>query len=241
MAGMKSDHYFVITGLMCNEMGLSGNELMIYAIIRGFSQDGESRYTGGRGYLANTLNISKPTVDKALNSLIRKGYIIKIDASHHDCQYYEYMADLEAERSLTTSKETLQGEENNFTGDSKEILQGESKNFTGGSKETLHNNIKENTEEKKKESIDNIKKTRFVAPTIEDIRAYCLEIGSGIDAEYFYDYYNSNGWMAGKNHMKDWKATVRNWERRQKKDQPRYQKQAYVNPFTELKRQEGLL
>ena len=242
MSRMKSDHYFIVTGMMCNEMQLSGNELMIYAIIRGFSQDGESKYTGGRGYLASTLNISKPTVDKALASLIKKGYIIKIDASHHDCQYYEYMADLNKERNLATSKEILLGESNNLAYGSKEILQGESNNFTGGSKEILPNNISNNIEEKKKESINNIKKTRFVAPTIDDIRAYCSEIGSNIDAEYFYDYYNSNGWMAGKNHMKDWKATVRNWGRRQNNtNQNRYQNQTYVNPFTELKRQEGMI
>ena len=58
------------------------------------------------------------------------------------------------------------------------------------------------------------KSTRFVKPTIEQVRAYCEKIQSSIDADYFYDHYESNGWkVGGKAPMKDWQATVRNWER----------------------------
>lgn len=59
------------------------------------------------------------------------------------------------------------------------------------------------------------KTTRFVKPTVEQLRDYCNERQNSIDAEYFFDYYESNGWKVGKSPMKDWKATVRNWERRQ--------------------------
>lgn len=52
---------------------------------------------------------------------------------------------------------------------------------------------------------------RFTPPTREDIIAFCLENGLIIDVDRFIDYYTSNGWMVGRNHMKDWKATVRNW------------------------------
>ena len=55
---------------------------------------------------------------------------------------------------------------------------------------------------------------RFVKPSIEEIRAYCTERGNSIDPDNFFDYYESKGWMIGKNHMKDWKAAVRTWERR---------------------------
>lgn len=58
------------------------------------------------------------------------------------------------------------------------------------------------------------KKTkRFVKPKVEEVEAYCRERQNGIDAHHFYDYYESNGWKVGKSPMKDWKATVRNWER----------------------------
>ena len=59
-------------------------------------------------------------------------------------------------------------------------------------------------------------KMKFIKPTIEEIEQYCLEKNYKIDFQYFYDYYESNGWKIGKNSMKDWKATVRNWERRNK-------------------------
>lgn len=54
-------------------------------------------------------------------------------------------------------------------------------------------------------------------PTVQDIKAYCIERGNNIDAETFYDYYESVGWKVGKKPMKDWKATVRYWETRNKK------------------------
>lgn len=92
--GMHSSNYCTIFGWMLNELQLSGNELLVYAIIYGFSQDGESRYKGGRGYLANTLNISKPTVDKALRSLTDKGYIQRTEVAVNGVQFVEYSADL---------------------------------------------------------------------------------------------------------------------------------------------------
>ena len=56
------------------------------------------------------------------------------------------------------------------------------------------------------------KRTRFTPPTREEVHAYCLERNNKVDAERFIDYYTSNGWMVGKNKMKDWKAAVRTWE-----------------------------
>ena len=68
-----------------------------------------------------------------------------------------------------------------------------------------------------KDSIGKVNnKGRFVKPTVEEVRAYCQERNNGIDAESFVDYYESKGWLIGKNHMKDWKAAVRTWENRRK-------------------------
>lgn len=65
---------------------------------------------------------------------------------------------------------------------------------------------------------DNNNTTTFVKPTVEEVKAYCLERNNGIDAEAFISFYESKGWMIGKNKMKDWKAAVRTWERSRKKD-----------------------
>lgn len=57
------------------------------------------------------------------------------------------------------------------------------------------------------------KRKRFEKPSISDIKQYCIERNNCVNAEQFYDYYESNGWKVGKNAMKDWKACVRTWER----------------------------
>nr|DAG01272.1 MAG TPA: replisome organizer [Myoviridae sp. ctk6V34] len=54
---------------------------------------------------------------------------------------------------------------------------------------------------------------RFVAPTVDEVRAYCTERNNSVDAQRFVDYYTANGWMVGKNKMKNWQAAVRTWER----------------------------
>lgn len=60
----------------------------------------------------------------------------------------------------------------------------------------------------------------FSKPSIQDIQAYCTERGNGINAERFYDTYESKGWKVGTAPMKDWKAAVRNWERRDAENNP---------------------
>ena len=57
------------------------------------------------------------------------------------------------------------------------------------------------------------KRKRFEKPTLSEIEQYCIERKNNVNAEHFFDYYESNGWKVGKNSMKDWKAAVRTWER----------------------------
>lgn len=61
---------------------------------------------------------------------------------------------------------------------------------------------------------ENIKRKVFKKPTLEELKEYCVSASLSVDYQYFYDYYESNGWKVGKNLMKDWKATLRNWNRR---------------------------
>ena len=49
-------------------------------------------------------------------------------------------------------------------------------------------------------------------PSLEEIESFCRERGNSVDAQYFYNYYQSNGWRVGKNPMRDWKAAVCAWE-----------------------------
>ncbi|MCR5763933.1 MAG: hypothetical protein K6G00_11185 [Treponema sp.] len=54
---------------------------------------------------------------------------------------------------------------------------------------------------------------QFQKPSVEEIAAYCMERGNSIDAQQFYDFYESKGWLVGKSKMKDWKSSIRTWER----------------------------
>ena len=66
----------------------------------------------------------------------------------------------------------------------------------------------------KSKSIEKETRKRFSPPTLEEVKDYCFERGNHVDAEQFIDFYSSKGWMVGKNPMKDWKACVRTWEKR---------------------------
>ena len=57
------------------------------------------------------------------------------------------------------------------------------------------------------------KVVKFVPPTVDEISEYCRERKNNVNPEKFFDFYESKGWMIGKNKMKDWKAAVRTWER----------------------------
>ena len=81
---------------------------------------------------------------------------------------------------------------------------------------------KEKTKEKEREKESKEKvasgdapSSRFVPPTVEEVREYCLERQNGIDPQAFVDFYASKNWMVGKSKMSDWKAfppmTERNW------------------------------
>lgn len=64
---------------------------------------------------------------------------------------------------------------------------------------------------------ENTKRKVFSTPTVDDVRAYCLERNNKVDPQSFVDFYESKGWMIGKNKMKDWKAAVRTWEKNETK------------------------
>ena len=62
------------------------------------------------------------------------------------------------------------------------------------------------------------KRKPFIPPTIAQIRQFCSDNNLSVDAEKFWNYYESNGWRVGKNKMKKWESAVRNWAR--KEDNP---------------------
>ena len=73
---------------------------------------------------------------------------------------------------------------------------------------------------KKKVALRNI-----IPPKFEDVKAYCEQRNNGIDAQSFIDFYESKGWMIGKNKMKDWQSAIRTWENKRKSELSSQKKQ----------------
>lgn len=89
------------------------------------------------------------------------------------------------------------------------------KNRTGTDEEPMRNtNNNVNNDNTENNIINMGRKSKFSPPTVDQIKAYCLERNNHVDAERFVDYYSANGWVQGKGKpIKDWKACVRTWER----------------------------
>lgn len=84
--------------------------------------------------------------------------------------------------------------------------------------ETPNVNDNENENETVKKETPNGVKKNFVPPTVSEVREYCESRNNGVDAQAFVNFYQSKGWMIGKNKMKDWKAAVRTWEQNNRRN-----------------------
>ena len=73
-------------------------------------------------------------------------------------------------------------------------------------------------EKEKEKEIERDIKGRFTPPSVDEVKAYCLERKNSVDPQAFVDFYESKGWMIGKNKMRDWKAAVRTWEKGRKRN-----------------------
>lgn len=89
MKTFTKDNYINIQGWMVTDLGLAGNELICYAVIYGFSQDGESQMTGGLSYLESCMNVSRQGVIKILKKLLAKE-LIKREENITDCKRVFY-------------------------------------------------------------------------------------------------------------------------------------------------------
>ena len=80
-------------------------------------------------------------------------------------------------------------------------------------------------------------RTHFTPPTLEEVKAYCIERNNNIDAEYFIDFQEARGWvLSNGKKMKDWKATIRTWERNNYNRKPvnKNSKEDAINVVKEL-------
>lgn len=89
---VKGENHIVIHGWMRTELGLKGNELLVYAIIYGFSQDDESRFYGSQQYLADWCGCEKRSIQNILNNLTDRGLLTKYEEYRNNVKYCQYVA-----------------------------------------------------------------------------------------------------------------------------------------------------
>lgn len=184
---MNDYSYIKIDGWMINHLKLSGNDLMIYALIFGFSHDGESYFSGGQKYICESVSASKPTVIKSLCFLEEKSLIIKEQLTINGVNFNKYRANLLVVKKL----------------------------YFGG-KETLPNNTINNIHNSLllKEPIVNNKpsreKNKFTPPDFEEVKNYFIEKGyTESSAKTAFDYYEAGNWTdKNGNPVKNWKQKM---------------------------------
>lgn len=185
--------YITILQEMRDTLGLKGNELLVYAVIYGYSQEGQGCFYGSLSHLCDICGIaSRQTAISTIKSLMDKGLINKTETTHNGVKYVSY----------TASK--------NWTGSPK-IGQGDSPKNGLNNKEDIYIN----------NTLSIKAAPKFKKPSVEEVREYCLERGNSVDAQAFVDFYESKGWKVGNAAMKDWRACVRTWESREKHSSPR--------------------
>lgn len=184
--------YYVITQEI--REAFEGKEADVFAVINGYSQEGQGCYFGSLALLSDYCGIkSKTTTQKILKSLIAKGAILKVEELRNGVKFCSYRVN------------------NNW--------QGMSKIGTGGIAEIDTNNKREININK--DSLYKGGSSHFQKPSLSEVAQYCRERANKVDPEQFYNFYESNGWKVGKNPMKDWHAAVRTWEKREKEVAPR--------------------
>lgn len=133
MAELKDRNYISIQAFMVKDLGLKGNELITYALIYGFSQDGENYFRGSLAYIAEWLNCSKNTAHNVVKSLVDKGFLDKKEKEINKVKFCEYMAVVPNEK-----------EENKDLDGRTKFLDTHTNNCDGGVQKTCTNNIKNN-------------------------------------------------------------------------------------------------
>lgn len=166
---IKDENYISIQGFMVTRLGLKGNELLVYAIIFGFSQDGACKYTGGIKYLIDWTNASKQTVITAIKNLVDKDLIIPEEVNSCGVRFVNYSINMDAVTNLTSGQKIRPG--------GQKIRPGVVKNFDRGGQKIRPNNINNNISNNINNNIDILSKCGKTAQEIvDDYHAICKSL-----------------------------------------------------------------
>lgn len=201
----KKAYYAIIPANVRYDRELNANAKLLYGEITALCNERGYCWASNQ-YFAELYGTSIKSVSRWISSLVKGGYI---NSSMH---YREGSKEVEYRfLSLSPMDKNVPtyGQKCPYPPD-KNVHTPMDKNVQENN--TVSNTTSNNTTNKGE------KRKRFVPPTVEEVRAYCIDRGNHIDPQSFVDYYTARGWMIGKNKMQDWKAAVRTWESRRKHD-----------------------
>lgn len=165
MAKIKNENFIAIQGFMVKELGLTGNELIAYALVYGFSQDDESEFKGSLNYVAEWLNCSRTTAFNLLNKLADDGFIKKTEKTINGVKFCNYSAtkpnneelkEIKLRKQIRKEKEKLERSSKKLNTCSKKY-NGCSKNLNEGvQKVDTHNNNIDNIKDNISETIGEV-------------------------------------------------------------------------------------
>ena len=222
---LSPENFLVIQGWMVTELDLKGNELLIYALIYGFTQSDDQWFDGSLKYIAEWTNSTVRGVQKSIAALVEKNLIEKEEFTKNktkSCRYRVW---------------------NKVRGGIEQSSWGYGTKFMGGIEQSSPNNINNNNiyntpytqysttlriecspqgdpppngSDEKKSRKD---KNSFVPPTLEEVTAYCASRGNKVDPKKFFKYYNTLDWFDAKGEkVKSWKHKCITWELSQSKN-----------------------
>ena len=185
----KKSYFAVIPANIRYDESLPPNAKLLYGEITALC-NAEGYCWASNKYFAELYGVSVVSISKWISLLADRGYISS------EIVYKEGTKQIEG-RYITIVNEPIKEK---FNTPIKEMFKDNN---------TSSNTTSNTTNEYK----DKPTVKRFTPPSLEEVQGYCKERNNHIDAQRFIDYYTSNGWMVGKNKMKDWKSAVRTWER----------------------------
>jgi DNA-binding transcriptional ArsR family regulator len=210
---MNKGYYAIIPANVRYDKSLTPNAKLLYGEITALCNE-KGYCWAGNDYFAGLYDVSKTSISKWISALRDCGYInIQLEYAEGTKQILN--------RYITLVKDPIEEKLNTPLRKVKDPIE----------EKLIVNNTVNNT------SNTTSNKGRFTPPTLDEVIEQCNRTGASIDPQGFIDFYESKGWMIGKNKMKCWKAAIRTWSR---KEREKKQVQPVNQPVKQKREPTGL-
>ena len=190
-------------------------------LLRTLEDDGKFVYEGIEDSIVEEIALDigekEEDVSVAISYLIKKGLMICTENEAELTRMHEMIGSETDKARLMRKMRSLKNESNKVTENGNNVTHLLPDVTNCYTEKEIEKDKEIDIKETTTKVVVKKKRQKFVKPTKQQVDDYCRELKVTFDSEKFIDYYESKGWYVGKSPMKDWKATVRNWLRQEKK------------------------